>query len=277
MKTTGDSNKPRSAIAALGLAIFLLGVCFFKLVTAIIEGKAAALSILCLGAVAAIVILLLPAVAATAAAHHAHPPEPVVQEANQLPGLTPAIGPDRDQHLQYYCWELLDHLTAVNGYAELLLESVPLTSPVRPELLDLREAGYRSLLTTMAMQWATGLRNPGARVTALNHAILDIQPRLEETLPAGTSLNLDLDPQSGLISHDRDLLQLLIALLVLSSSAPSIQISSKPGLITIRGAGHPRLDGLTELWQKLGGQLDLTGNTAALTASIVRDPASVGQ
>lgn len=284
MKTTGDSDKPRRTVAALGLAIFLLGISFFKMVTGLIEGKPAALSILCFGSVAVIVTLLIPAASTSTVQTRSAKQESPVQivEPQSLPEHAqahepvPVPGAARNEHLQYYCWELLDHLTAVNGYADLLLESIPLTSPYRPELLDLREAGYRSLLSTIAMQWTAGMRQPGARVTALNHAILDLQPRLEETLPAGTSLKVDLDPQSGLISHDRDLLQLLIALLVLSSSAPSICITSKPGGVTIQGAGNARLAGLTDLWQKLGGHLDISGNTAALSASIVRDPASVG-
>ncbi|MCC6591382.1 MAG: hypothetical protein IT168_32145 [Bryobacterales bacterium] len=267
----------KTTVAALGFAIFLLGISFLKVLTNVIEGKPITLPILCFGTIATIVALLLPAAIPIVAKPPAEQESSVqIAEAPQTPDAPP-LDPAREGHLQYYCWELLDHLTAVNGFAELLLESVPSTSPFRPELLDLKEAGYRSLLSTMAMQWTTGMRQPGARVTALNHAILDLQPQLEDILPPGTALKLDLDPQSGLISHDRELLQLLITLLVLSSSAPSIRISSKPGGITIQGAGSPRLSGLVEMWQKLGGHLDKSGDTAALTASIVRDPASMGQ
>lgn len=203
-------------------------------------------------------------------------PEPPTENPvpDSLPSAArPDVPPLPLEEMEAQTWEILHHLTTVNGYCDLILHSdFPAQPEQRSDIAEIRYAGERALLGGLYLQWLIGCRKPQGQGISLNPLVLDLQPRLEAVLPAGVSLRLDLDPQAGLVVHDPDLLEWMITSLVLSSNAPAVVISTKPSLVEIRGVGRVEMAAAVKAWQKLGGRITTDGQTAILSAAAVLEP-----
>ncbi|MBL8296115.1 MAG: hypothetical protein JNN08_30005 [Bryobacterales bacterium] len=196
-----------------------------------------------------------------------------LQETQPPRAAWPDVQPLPLQEMESQTWEILHHLTTVNGYCDLILHSdFPTQHEHRSDIAEIRYAGERALLGGLYLQWLIGCRKPQGLGISLNPLVLDLQPRLEAVLPAGVSLQLDLDPQAGLVVHDPDLMEWMITSLVLSTNAPAVVISTKPSLVEIRGAGHVEMTAAVKAWQKLGGRITTDGQTAILSAAAVLEP-----
>jgi hypothetical protein len=201
------------------------------------------------------------------------PMERLLQESLPKPAARPDLPQLPLEEMESQTWEILHHLTTVNGYCDLILNSDFPTQPEqRSDIAEIRYAGERALLGGLYLQWLIGCRKPQGLGISLNPLVLDLQPRLEAVLPVGVSLRLDLDPQAGIVVHDPDLLEWMITSLVLSTNAPAVVISTKASLVEIRGAGHVEMTAAVKAWQKLGGRITTDGQTAILSAAAVLDP-----
>lgn len=185
----------------------------------------------------------------------------------------PAPPPLPLEEMESQSWEILHHLTTVNGYCDLLRQAASgSVSEQRDDLNEIRYGGERALLGTLNLQRLMGRRKPHGQGISINPAVLDLQPRLEAVLPAGVSLQLDLDPQAGVVVHDPDLLEWLITSLVITTCHSAVMITTRAALVEVCGAGNPEMALAIRHWESLGGRFTVEGSTVTLTAPAVLAP-----
>lgn len=193
--------------------------------------------------------------------------------AQQQPPANAPASPLLHPQIETATWDLLHHLTTVNGYCDLLLQSHDQsTAANRADLAEIRHAGERSLLTALSLQWLTGIRRPKSQPFSLNPLVLDLEPRLKAALPPSTTLHLQLDPQAGAILHDPELLDWLIVALVISSPHPAVTISTTRATVEIQGAGNPELSAVAALWRQSDGALNTATSAVSLSAPALSAP-----
>lgn len=106
-------------------------------------------------------------------------------------------------------------LTAVRGYAGLLLDGLPPDDPRREDLLELQRAGERGSALARQLH-AFARRDPGApRVLDPNQLVTRVEEMLRRLLPERVALELDLAPGVGPVRADpAQLEQVLVNLVV---------------------------------------------------------------
>lgn len=142
----------------------------------------------------------------------------------------------------------------------------------RGDIGEVRFAGERALLGGLYLQWLMGCRKPHGQGISLNPLVLSLQPRLEAVLPAGVSLQLDLDPQAGVVVHDPNLLEWLITSLVITTNEAAVVVTTRAGVVEIRGAGSPEMAVAVKAWENLEGRMTARGTTVSLAAPAVLAP-----
>jgi PAS domain S-box-containing protein len=126
-------------------------------------------------------------------------------------------------------------LTAILGYTELALSTIPAESPPWNHLQVVREAGQRAAALVQQILTFSRRTEPERTPTQLQPLIQDTLPFLRATLPTTIALQQDLDPRAGMVLADAS--QLRQVLLHLCTNAA--QAMRETG-----GALHVRLEAL---------------------------------
>jgi signal transduction histidine kinase len=93
-------------------------------------------------------------------------------------------------------------LTAIRGYAGLLLDGLPPGDPRREDLLELQRAGERGNTLTRQLH-AFGRRDPGApRLVDPNRLVTHVEEMVRRLLPERVALEVDLAPGAGPVRVD---------------------------------------------------------------------------
>lgn len=252
----------RLAAVVIGAA----AVFAFALFSTVTAGGSWAVAVLSGATLGLAVWVLAGAQRGQAALEPAIPVAPVAVEKAAPPPLSL-------EDMESQSWEILHHLTTVNGYCDLLRHAASgsLTEQ-RDDLSEIRYGGERALLGALNLQRLMGRRPPHGQGISINPLVLDLQPRLEAVLPAGVSLRLDLDPQAGVVVHDPDLFEWLITSLVVTTNHPAVIITTRAGVVEVRGAGNPEMALATKHWESLGGRITVEGSAVTLTAPAVLAP-----
>ena len=108
-------------------------------------------------------------------------------------------------------------LTAITGYTELLLDSIPATSPLRRDLAEIQAAGERA--ASLTRQLLTFSRGQVSRPTVvdLNAIVQHMEAMLGRLIGEHIRLVLDLEPALGHIRADRTQIEQVLLNLVLNA------------------------------------------------------------
>src|SRR5215813_1341955 len=93
-------------------------------------------------------------------------------------------------------------LTAILGYTELALFTIPAESPPWHHLQAVRKAGQRAAALVQQILTFSRRTEPERTPTQLQRLIQDTLPFLRATLPTTIALQQDLDPRAGIVLAD---------------------------------------------------------------------------
>jgi two-component system cell cycle sensor histidine kinase/response regulator CckA len=149
-------------------------------------------------------------------------------------------------------------LTAILGYTELLLQSLPAQDPAREGLEEIRRAGERAASLTQQLLAFSRKQLLQPTSVDLNVLIQETQKMLRRLIPEDIAIQLDLDPQTHPVRADPAQTQQVLVNLVLNAR----DAMPRGGTITIRTGN----DTLTR--SRINGMTDVqTGQYAVLTVS----------
>ncbi len=109
-------------------------------------------------------------------------------------------------------------LTVINGYSDLLLESLPGDNPVRPDVQAIRRAGERANVLAGQLQAFSDSKPERWESFEINNWLEEMRPRVEALIPPGVQLRYSLNPAAGVARGDPDRLEQAIKSLVLNAT-----------------------------------------------------------
>lgn len=108
-------------------------------------------------------------------------------------------------------------LTAITGYTELLLDSIPAASPLRRDLIEIQAAGERAAsLTRQLLTFSRGQISRPA-VIDVNALVKHMQAMLGRLIGEHIRLEVNLEPELGHIRADRTQVEQVVLNLVLNA------------------------------------------------------------
>jgi len=108
-------------------------------------------------------------------------------------------------------------LTAVIGYADLLLGRIPKSDPSRPSLEEIKKGGERAAALTRQLLAFSRRAATQPRVVDLNYAIRNLEPMVRRLAGEGLKFELDLDGSIGRVRVDPTQLEQVIVNLVVNA------------------------------------------------------------
>jgi len=108
-------------------------------------------------------------------------------------------------------------LTAIIGYSDLLMGSVPQGDPVRDGLLEIKKAGDRAAALTQQLLAFSRKQMLQPTVIDLNALIQETQKMLRRLIPEDIEMQLQLDPQTRPVRADAAQTQQVLLNLVLNA------------------------------------------------------------
>lgn len=109
-------------------------------------------------------------------------------------------------------------LTVINGYSDLLLESLPSDNPVSTDLRAIRRAGERANVLAGQLQAFSDSKPDRWESFDINNWLAEMRPRIEALVPPGVELLYSLGPAAGVVRGDPDRLEQAIKSLVLNAT-----------------------------------------------------------
>ncbi len=109
-------------------------------------------------------------------------------------------------------------LTVVNGYSDLLLDSLAGDDPIRSDLVAIRRAGERANVLAGQLQVFANSKPERWEQIDVNPWLESVRPRLEALLPEEIQLQCEFGPSAGTVSGDPSQLEQALKSLLLNAS-----------------------------------------------------------
>lgn len=109
-------------------------------------------------------------------------------------------------------------LTVINGYSDLLLESLPGDTPARTDVQAIRRAGERANVLAGQLQAFSDAKPDRWESFEINGWLEQMRPRLEALIPPGVKLEYHSSPAAGVVRGDPDRLEQAVKSLVLNAT-----------------------------------------------------------
>ncbi|MBN1581098.1 MAG: PAS domain S-box protein [Anaerolineae bacterium] len=110
-----------------------------------------------------------------------------------------------------------NHLTAINGYTELLLDELPPDHPFRADLEEIRKAAARSASLTRQLLAFSRRQILQLQPLNLNEVVADMENMLRRLIGEAIDLQLNLSPVTGTILADQHQIEQVILNLVVNA------------------------------------------------------------
>jgi signal transduction histidine kinase len=136
-------------------------------------------------------------------------------------------------------------LTVINGYSDLLLDSLPGEDPIRSDLIAIRRAGERANVLAGQLHVFANSKPERWEQIDVNRWLESVRSRFEALLPADIQIHYDLGPAAGVVRGDPDQLEQALKSLILNAS------DAMPGGGTVRVHTALTEPAKGELWTSL--------------------------
>lgn len=131
----------------------------------------------------------------------------------------PAHGTDAARQIAASAARSFQHdLTVINGYSDLLLDSIAEEDPIRLDLKAIRRAGERANVLAGQLQIYGNTKPDRWEQVDVNKWLESARTRFEALLPGEVKLGYDLSPHAGIVRGDPDHLEQAVKSLILNAT-----------------------------------------------------------